>query len=163
MKKKKQLQGRKIVRQMVPKAAVALKNEFYLESSMIISMLMESRLKNLITRVEKVNPGLGFGLERCIKRVKFLIQKNPGSLIAKYVEVKLTDDIREWKNYRNAILKDMIEVHVSRKRLKKLAEDGIILFQELNAAHKKFKKEWKKEIFATSEKMTVPDEAAPRQ
>jgi hypothetical protein len=158
MKKKKQKQGQKIVRQLVPKAAVALKNEFYLESAMIISSLVESRLKNLITRVEKVNPGIGFGLERCIKRVKYLILRNPDSLIAKSFEVRLIDDLREWKNHRNGILKDMIEIHVSRNRLKKLAQEGIILFQELNASGKKFKKEWKKELIGNYDSTPAPDE-----
>ena len=164
MKKKKQKQGRKVVRQLVPKAAVALKNEFYLEAAMIISSLMESKLKILITRVEKENPGIGFGLEKCIKRTKFLILKNPGSLIAKCFEIRLIDDIREWKNYRNGILKDMIEIHVSRNRLKKLAQEGIVLFQELNASSRSFKKEWKKEwkkeLVPNTDPTPPPDETS---
>ena len=164
MKKKKQNRGHKIVRQLVPKAAVALKNEFYLEAAMIISSLIESRLKNLITRVEKEHPGIGFGLERCIKRTKFLILKNPDSLIAQCIEVRLIDDVREWKNYRNGILKDMVEIHVSRNRLKKLAREGINLFQELNAGSKKFKKEWKKEwkkeLIVNTDPIPPPDETA---
>lgn len=158
MKRKKKKPGRKVVRQLVPRAALALKNEFYLEASLILSSLFESRLKNLITRVEKVNPGFGFGLDKCIRRVKYLIVRNPGSLIAKYFEIQLIDLLRAWKNHRNEILKDMVTIHVSRNRMKKLAHEGILLLQELNAANKQFKKEWKKELVKVIPVTPVPDE-----
>jgi hypothetical protein len=159
MKKKKKKTGRKVVRQLVPRAGVALKNEFYFETSIILSTLFESRLKNLITRVEKVNPGFGFGLDRCIKRVKYLIVRNPGSLIAKYFDLQLVDSLRAWKNHRNGILKDMLTVHVSDNRMKKLAQEGVVLFQELNEANKQFKKEWKKELVKGVPNSPIPDES----
>jgi len=159
MKKKKKKSGRKVVRQLVPRAGVALKNEFYFEASIILSSLFESRLKNLITRVEKVNPGFGFGLDRCIKRVKYLIIRNPGSLIAKYFDLQLVDSLRAWKNHRNGILKDMVTVHVSSNRMKNLAQDGVVLFQELNDANKRFKKEWKKELVKGVSNPPIPNES----
>ena len=159
MKKKKKKTTQKVVRQLVPRAGLALKNEFYFEAAIILSNLFESRLKNLITRVEKVNPGFGFGLDRCIRRVKYLIVRNPGSLIAKYFDVQLVDSLRVWKNHRNGILKDMLIVHVSGNRMKKLAQDGVVLFQELNAANKQFKKEWKKELVKGAPNPPIPDES----
>ena len=158
MVKKKKKPVCKVVRQLVPRAGVALKNEFFLEASIILSALFESRLKTLITRVEKVNPGFGFGLEKCIRRVKYLITRNPGSLIAKHFEVQLIDSLRGWKNHRNEILKDMVTVHVSRNRMKRLAHDGVLLFQELNAANKQFKKEWRKELVKIVPETPIPDE-----
>ena len=159
MKKKKKKTTQKVVRQLVPRAALALKNEFYFEAAIILSNLFESRLKNLITRVEKVNPGFGFGLDRCIRRVKYLIVRNPGSLIAKYFEIQLIDSLRTWKNHRNGILKDMLTAHITDNRLKKLAQDGVVLFQELNAANKQFKKEWKKDLVKGTPNPPIPDES----
>ena len=39
-------------------------------------------------------------------------------------------------------MKDMLDVHVSKARMERLAMDGIRLFKELNASNKKFKAEY---------------------
>jgi hypothetical protein len=160
MKKKKQKARQKIVRQLVPKAALAMKNEFFLEASIIISALIELRLRNMLARFEKAPAGAGLDLNKGIKRVKYLIVKNPDSLISKNFELRLIDGIREWKNRRNSIFRDMVDIHVSKNRMKKLAKDGILLFQDLNAANKKFKRELKKEVERTSITTSSPDETS---
>ncbi|MEI6900143.1 MAG: hypothetical protein WCL00_09710 [Bacteroidota bacterium] len=129
---------------MIVKAGEAIKNEFYLEGTWIISKLMEEKLKNLLTRFEKHNPGLSFGIDQCLKRMKYLIQQDSTSTLAKHIEMRLIDDIRRWKNQRNILFKDVLHLHVSKKRLKKTSEDGILLLQELLECAKKFKNEWKK-------------------
>ena len=144
MKKKKQKSNPKIVKKLVPRAGLALKNEFYLEATWIISTIMETKLRSVITRVGKENPGPGFGLAKCIKRVKYLLLKKDHPLLSKHLEIRLTDELRSWKNYRNKVFKDMSEIHVSKTRFKKMAEEGIVLLQELNSSVKKFKADWKK-------------------
>jgi hypothetical protein len=158
MKKKKKKTGKKSVSQLVPRAGLALKNEFYLETSMIVSSMIEKKLRNVITRVEKRNPGSGFGIGKCVKRLKYLILKNADPLIVKYFEIRLIDELRNWKNYRNSILRDMCEIHITRNRLQKMAEDGIVLMQELNSSYKKFKQDWKKGLIKKPEIITNPDE-----
>jgi hypothetical protein len=155
MKKKKQKSKKKVKKQLIPKAGLALKNEFYLEATWIISSIMETKLRTLITRAEKENPGLGFGLEKCIKRLKYhLIRKNY-PLLTKHFEIRLIDELRAWKNSRNSIYKDMAEIHVSKARLQKMAEDGIVLLQELNSSAKKFKSDWKRSLMNTTESIKI--------
>jgi len=129
---------------LLTRAGEAVKNEFFLESSMIISTLLETRLRILITRVEKSNPGAGFNLEQCLKRLKYLHLSGKDPILVKNIEIRLIDDLRGWKNQRNAILKDLADIHVSPRRVEKLAEDGIVLLKALTAACKLFKKEHKK-------------------
>ena len=145
MKKKKERQH-KPYKRMITKAGEAIKNEFYLEGTWIISKLMEEKLKNLLTRFENHNPGLSFGIDQCLKRIKFLTLKDNSSILARYIEMRLIDDIRNWKNQRNVLFKDVLHLHVSKKRMKKTSEDGIILLQELLQSAKKFKYEWKKSV-----------------
>ncbi len=142
MKKEKKA-PKKGVKSMVSSAAEACKNEFYLESSMITSNVMEFRLRSLITRVEHANPGAGFNLEQCLKRMKFLHLAGKDPLLNQHLEVRLIDDMRTWKNQRNAILKDLAEIHVSKRRIETLANDGIRLSKEFTAVCKGFKKSWK--------------------
>ena len=155
MKKKKQKSKTKVVKKLIPRAGIALKNEFYLEATWIISSIMETKLRSMITRVEKENPGLGFGLEKCLKRLKYLLKKTDYPLLSKHIELRLIDELRAWKNSRNSVYKDMAEIHVSKARLQKMAEDCIVLLQELNSSAKKFKSDWKKSLMNTTESIKI--------
>jgi len=143
---KKKTNSRKLIKKLIPKAGLALKNEFYLETSWIISTIIETRLKSIITRVEGKNPGTGYNLDRCVKRVKYLIVKGDHLILSKEIGLLLVDAIRVWKNHRNKILKDMSEKHISRQRFAALAQEGIVLMQEMNGSYKKFKSAWIKSI-----------------
>jgi len=55
------------------------------------------------------------------------------------LDVRLIDDIRNWKNQRNEILKDIPDIHVSQARLERLALEGIRLLKEWKKAVKEFK------------------------
>jgi len=50
------------------------------------------------------------------------------------------DGLRNWKNQRNTIFKDMQDVHVQKARLERLVTEGVRLLKELNKAayHKLF-------------------------
>jgi len=142
--------SRKVVKKLIQKAGLALKNEFYLETSWIISTILETRLKSIMTRVEGKNPGTGYHLERCVKRVKYLIVKGDHSILSREIGLPLVDAIRVWKNSRNKVLNDMSEKHISNRRFATLAQEGIVLMQELNGSYKKFKSGWIKSITTES-------------
>ncbi len=110
---------------------------------MIISSILEARLRTLITRVEQSNPGSGFNLEQCLKRVKFLHLSGRDPKLCNHLEIQLIDDLRRWKNQRNAILKDLAEIHVSSRRMEHQANEGVDLLKKFTASYRKYKKEWK--------------------
>ena len=126
-------------KKLIEQAGLALKHEFYLEASLILSSLFERKLKKLLGQVENQVPGQGFTLEQSIKRVKYLhlSKKYPG-LTASF-SLGLIDNIRTWKNQRNEILKDIPDVHVSPARIERLANDAVKLSGELSKAVKTFK------------------------
>jgi len=141
MKKKKQIKKTTKIKYMTTKAGLALKNQFYLEASWLISEILEKRLKSLLERINNQRPGAGFTLEQCIKRVKHIHITGKHQRFRNYFEVRLIDKTRNWKNQRNTIIKDMLNVHVSKARKEKLAMDGIRLLKEWNKALKSFKSE----------------------
>jgi hypothetical protein len=139
-KRKKAEKKQKAVRKkLVEKAGLAIKNEFYLEASWILSSIMEKKLKNLLDKLENQKPGAGFSLEQSIKRIKFLHLTSKHPLLTLHYKISFIDELRNWKNQRNTVMKDMLAVHVSKARMERLALDGIRLLKELNADSKKFK------------------------
>lgn len=155
---KKKTNSRKAIKKLIHNAGLALKNEFYLETSWIISTIIETRFKSIITRVEGKNPGNGYNLERCVKRVKYLMVKGDQPLLSREIGLPLVDAIRVWKNHRNKILNDMSEKHISKQRFATLAQEGIVLMQELNGSYKKFKSGWIKSIAPESHGQEVKTE-----
>ena len=144
MKKKKKVvkKRKKDGKKLVEKAGLAIKNEFYLEASWILSSIIEKKMKDLLAKLENHKPGTGFSLEQCIKRVKYLHLTSKFPLLTAHFTISFIDELRNWKNQRNTIMKDMLVVHVSKIRMERMALDGIRLLKELNAAHKKFKAEF---------------------
>ena len=157
MKKKKKAakQADKQGGKLAGKAAQAMKNEFYLEASWIISSMLEKKLKKLLGQIESQPPGSAFTLEQSIKRVKYLLVSSKQADLTAHptahptahlnvrldvrLDVRLIDDIRNWKNQRNEILKDIPDIHVSQARLERLALEGIRLLKEWKKAVKEFK------------------------
>ncbi len=123
----------------IQQAKLAVKNKFYLEASWLISSLLESRLKNLLRIADHHQPSAGFTLEQSIKRVKFLLLTSENATLTGAFDVGLIDEIRNWKNQRNTILKDMLDVHVSQSRLERLSLDGMRLSRDWKKAAKQFK------------------------
>jgi hypothetical protein len=146
MGSKKTKPSHKKAKLLIPKARLAMENEFFLETSWLVSLAVESRLRSLISKNDKMNPGAGFTLEQCLKRMKFLVLKLQDSSLARNVNVELIDEIRAWKNQRNLVLKAIESSHVSKKRLQNLAAEGIQLMERLNIAYKRYKFEWKRSL-----------------
>jgi hypothetical protein len=130
------------IKKLTLRAILAFENEFYLETSWIISMIIETRLRNILARVEGRDPGAGYGLDRCVKRVKYHIGKGNLPVLSGEIGLPLADAIRLWKNKRNNVLKDLNDKHVSVQRVAMLAQEGIVLMQDTNASWKKFKAAW---------------------
>ena len=140
-KNKSAKQPKNLGSKIAEKAELAMKYGFYLEASMIMSTMFEKRLKKLIGKLENQLPGPGFTLEQTIKRVKYLhlSEKYPG--LTARISIGLIDEIRNWKNQRNEILKDLPEIHVSLARVERLAKEGNRLLKEWKKAGKTFKSE----------------------
>ena len=140
-RKKKKAARKRGDTKLTEKAGLAIKHEFYLEASWILSSLFERKLHKILDNLQPPSQTRGLTFEQSIKRVKYwrISSKHP-ELIAHFT-VGLIDEIRSWKNQRNDILKDMPEIHVSQARLERLANEGIKLYKELNKAVKSFKSE----------------------
>ncbi len=118
MKKK----ASKPVKKLIPMIAVAIEHEFYFEAVMLISFSMETRLRSIITRVDKSNPGISFTLEQCIRRVKHFVVYEKEPLLLNYFDRVFMDEMKAWKNHRNTALKNIPEFQVSRTRMENLAK-----------------------------------------
>jgi hypothetical protein len=139
---KKTTGTRKTIKKLTSRAILAFENEFYLETSWIISMIIETRLRSILALVDGRDPGAGYGLDRCLKRVKYHIGKGDLPVLSGEIGLPLADAIRMWKNQRNRILKDMNDKHVTVQRVAGLAQEGIVLMQDTNSSWKKFKTAW---------------------
>ncbi|MCX6304685.1 MAG: hypothetical protein NT040_06940 [Bacteroidetes bacterium] len=126
-------------KKLIEKAGMAIKQEFFLEASWILSAMFEKKLKKLLGQVENQVPASGFTLEQSIKRLKFLHVSSRYPALTAHLSLRMIDGIRTWKNQRNEILKDIPKVHVSEARLERLAADGVNLYKELNKAAKAYK------------------------
>jgi hypothetical protein len=131
---------------LVPRAGVALKHEFYLETIWLVSQFLEARLRSIITRVDSVHPGGNFTLEQSITRIKSNLKRVENSLVSDHFNNGLMDQLRNWKHHRNLLLKDLPEKHISRKRLESIAGEGVQLMLAVNSSYKKFKAAWNKSL-----------------
>ena len=126
-------------KKMLARIETAVSNEFYLEAAWLLSAVIEKKLKRMLEKIDGPVPSSGYSLEQSVKRVKHLHVTARHPLFTEHYPVGLIDEIRNWKNQRNTILKDMQDVHVSQARQERLAMEGIRLLQEWNKAKRKFK------------------------
>jgi hypothetical protein len=152
---------KKAIRKLLPKAGLALKNGFYLETSWILSSIIELKIRRILALITDEKPGLSLGLDKCLRRFKGLYIKGSHPLLARHFEIRLIDELRIWKNKRNSIYHDMTLIHVRPVRLKRMVEEGIVLHQELNNAYKNFKKDWKEALIKKTALPAKPNEQAP--
>jgi hypothetical protein len=138
-KKKSTKNQKKNKKQLIQRAGMAVKNQFFLEASWLISEILEKKIKSLLELAEKQKPGAGYTLEQCIKRLKYIHISGKSLPIRDHFDMKLIEKTRNWKNQRNTLVKDMLYVHVSKTRKENLAMDGIRLLKEWNKEIKSFK------------------------
>ena len=120
-------------------AGNAMKNGFYTEATWILSGIMEARLKKLIILTEGQNPGAASGMEQHLKRIKLLQTRTQYSMLKSQFPSSLINALRNWKNNRNIMMKDMLEMHVSWERKERQAKQGVALLKELNKLYKHYK------------------------
>ncbi len=129
----------KTVKEMTIAAGNAMKNGFYTEAIWILSGIMEMRLKKMIIQTEGMNPGAASGMEQHLKRIKLLQTRERYSALKEQFPSTLIDAMRTWKNNRNIMMKDMLEMHVSWERKERQAKQGVALLKELNKVYKHYK------------------------
>ena len=127
------------VKEMTIAAGNAMKNGFYTEAIWILSGIMETRLKKVIMITEIKNPGAASGLEQHLKRIKLLQTREQYSTLKSHFPSTLISSLREWKNSRNIMMKDMLEMHVSWERKERMAKQGIALLKSLNKVYKHYR------------------------
>jgi len=143
MKKQKKNSKREVLGKSfsTTRAGLAFKHGFYLETAWILSLLCEKKARNLLKKIEQGHTVQGYSFEQSIKRIKYHHQSGRIPSLVKHMETGLIDEMREWKNFRNAILRDMVNVHISPKRLERLASEGITIYKKWNMSLKRIKNE----------------------
>jgi len=127
------------VKEMTVLAGTAMKYGFYMETIWILSEIMEERLKKIIIITEGSSLPSSSGLEQYLKRVKLLRSREKYIHLNTHFSSDLITSLRTWKNNRNTLMKDMLVMHVSRKRKDRLAKQGIDFLKELNKVYKHYK------------------------
>lgn len=143
----------------VRQTGLAYKNGFYLETAWILSLMFEQKAKSVLKKIEHAQTVQAYSFEQCIKRIKFHHQSGRIPLPEKHLTLELIEEMRAWKNNRNTMLKDMVNVHVSLNRMERLASDGIALYKKWTSSMKQVKKILKNHgIAKNSNQITGPDE-----
>lgn len=120
-------------------AGNAMKNGFYTEAIWILSGIMENRLKKMIILTEGRNPGAASGIEQHLKRIKLLQTREQYSVLKSEFPLVLINALRNWKNNRNIMMKDMCDMHVSWERKERQAKQGVALLKQLDKVYKHYK------------------------
>lgn len=144
-------QSAKKIREQV---VLAMNRGYYLEASWMLSMLFDRKVRRLIHKLEGSHRKVGITFEQAIKRIKYLHLSGNQRGFTESFSVELIDRLRKWKNQRNLILKDMLDVHVSRARIERLAKEGMQLSQAWSKAVKSFKKAERSKSVAPTESGT---------
>ena len=140
-RKQKTKKGKKEGTFSVSNAGLAFKHGFYLETAWILSMLFERKAKNVLKQIETDPTPMSYSFEQSIKRIKYHRQAGCVPQLQEFLDLGLIDEMRSWKNTRNAMLKDMITIHVSQQRMERLASEGISLYKRWNKSLKNVKNE----------------------
>ena len=148
MKQRKQTAEKKTsAKKLVEKAEMAIKHEFYLEAIWIVSAAFERKLVKILDLLQPSPQRPVFTFTRLLQLVKKLNINTMYPGLSTNFNEEILDEIREWKNQRNEMLKDLSDIHVSQARLRRLATQGFNLFREFSVAVKSLKQ---------SENITAP-------
>jgi hypothetical protein len=138
-KAKKVRKAKESSKKLVEKAGIAIKNEFYLEATMILSTLFEKRLGKIMEKIEPTSAEKGLTMSLMLRKVRKMHQ-SPGNVdLSQNLGLELIDGIRTWKNKRNQVLKGLVAGNIKKVRLEHLAGEGIQLYKELTKAAKTLK------------------------
>ena len=109
--------------------AKALRYEFYYEAIFIEYAIIEDRTSSLLrhANITIYDPTLN----NKIKAIKFN-RKFKDSYIKKHLSLELLDSIKDWKNKRNALIHDLINLSYSNDDIKKIALEGYQIIKTLS-------------------------------
>jgi hypothetical protein len=100
---------------------------------------MDKKLGRILDKLQIQEPRGGFTFAQRIKRVKTMASGAGETGLPEALNAGLIEGIRNWKNQRNEVMRDLPEIHVSKARLERLANEGVRLFKELNKGVKSLK------------------------
>ena len=139
IKHKRHKEKGKRFEKLISKADLALKSEFYLETSWICYSIMEERLKGLVS--DKLNLAISdtnknfFGYLEGLNASKALNPK-----IEEYFSYDFIEKLNIWRLERNRVMKVLAEEDIPTQELEKLGKDSRKLLSELTKQIMKFKK-----------------------
>ncbi len=138
-KSKKEKKAKESSKKLVEKAGIAIKNEFYLEATMILSTLFEKKLAKVIEKVEASVSEKGLTMSLMLRKIRKVHQSDTHDDLTKNFSLELIDGIRTWKNKRNQVLKGLVVGNIKKVRLEHLSSEGIQLYKDLTKAAKTLK------------------------
>jgi hypothetical protein len=140
MKSKKQKSLKKSGgKKLAEQAGLAIKHEFYLEASWLLSALFERRFIKIFHYLDWEPAGTALSFSQMVNKMKGFQTGGKYPDLTGCFREGLIEDIRSWKNQRNDILKDMPRVRVTQARLERLATEGALLYKDLNEGYKTLK------------------------
>ena len=154
--KKKSKKGKKKGLLSLSEAGLAFKHGFYLETAWILSILFERKAKNVLKQIEPGPTPINYSFEQSIKRLKYHHQAGCVPQLQKFLDLSLIDEMRNWKNTRNIMLKDMTTIHVSRQRMERLASEGITLYKKWNKSLKNVRNELQSPGSQMNQQSSIP-------
>lgn len=109
----------------------AMDNKFYLEAVFIEYAIMEDRTESILRYENSTINSKGFvSINQKISKIEKLIENKKG-LPGKYFTVEFMEQIREWKNRRNALIHALIKKNTTTQELIDLAEEGRQITKDL--------------------------------
>ena len=125
----------------------ALTNGFYLEAIFIEYSVIEDRTSAILRyggyKAKARNKGEEPTLISKLNKISE-VARNKKSLEHKYFSSELIEDIRSWKENRNALIHNLINQQTTAEELKECAEKGSELCKLLNSRSSSYKKAMEK-------------------
>lgn len=111
----------------------AMENKFYLEAVFIEYAIMEDRTESILryenNTINSKNKGF-VSIDAKITKIEKIVENKKG-LPRKYFTVEFMEQIREWKNRRNALIHALIKKNTTTQELIDLAEEGRQITKDL--------------------------------
>ena len=101
----------------------ALNYKFYLEAIFIEYAIIEDRLESVLRHSNKFNPDKHNSLNSKLRKIKDM-QREKKSLLRKYLNEELTEEVSVWKEDRNRLIHALMKQSLHTEDLEKIALEG---------------------------------------
>lgn len=120
--------------ELMDKLKKSINEEFYYESIFIIYAIIEDRTESMLrhANIETVDENnWDLSLNEKLKKIK---RENifKQDYIKKHLSKELINEVHDWKNKRNDLIHDLVNVEYDNKEIKKLSLEGYELVKQLN-------------------------------